>query len=1007
MKKKFIRGLCVLLVSVPLSLSAQTSTAVNTANRYYKEGTALFDKESYAAATSSLVKFVEQASDASLIQEAEYMLVVSAYHLRDINRVELLEDYLNKYPDSPHTNQLNGLLGSVYYFNEDYDYALAYFNSVDLDYLSAKDREDLVYRQATSYLKVGRFQDAVTWFETLRLTSSKYAKDSQYYVSYIRYTQGNYDEALKGFLPLQMDDKYGELVPYYIASSYFLKGHYDKAQIVAEGYLTQYPNHKYTAEMHRIYAEASYQYAQYPRAIRHFEEFLQTGQSLSRGSAYMLGMSYYNTGVYSKAVRYLGEAVANTSQDDLAQNAYLNLGLSYIQLADKTNARMAFEQAASMDVNRAVKEQALYNYAMTIHETSFSAFGESVNVFEQFLNEFPNSAYADKVGDYLVEVYTNTKNYDAALKSIARIDRPSLRVLEAKQKLLFQLGVQYFANSDFNQAIDNFSESIGLGQYNPQVKADATYWRGESFYRLDRLDEAARNFRDYLTLSPVKSGETYALAHYNLGYIAFNRKNFGEAEGWFSRYTQYTTGANRVALADAFNRRGDCHMQRREFTQAKGNYSRALHSSTAVGDYSIYQMALVAGLQKNYSEKINLLSRLGNEYPESPYLAQGWYEKGRSYVQQKNHTQAINAFQTLIQKYPENPTARRAANEVALLYYQDGNYDKAIQSYKWVAQKYPGSAEARMAVRDLKSIYVDLNRVDEYAQAVESLPGSIRVEVTEQDSLTYIAAEKVYLRGAEQEAQRSFESYLRTYPSGAFSLNAHYYLSVLANKQGRVDDVVAHTSKLLEYPDNPYYEEALVLASELAQKQGRWNDALDYFKKLKTKASTPDRILLAQVGSMRAAKQLQLNKEIILAASELLQNNKLTPEFRVEALYNRSKAYLADQKVNDAVKDLQLLGKDTRTIYGAEAKYLLADIYYQAKNYEAAEKEILDFIEQSTPHAYWLARSFILLSDVYVALGKDFEARQYLLSLKQNYQADDEITAMINSRLDKLKIDNE
>ena len=149
------------------------------------------------------------------------------------------------------------------------------------------------------------------------------------------------------------------------------------------------------------------------------------------------------------------------------------------------------------------------------------------------------------------------------------------------------------------------------------------------------------------------------------------------------------------------------------------------------------------------------------------------------------------------------------------------------------------------------------------------------------------------------------------------------------------------------------------------------------------------------------------SKEIILAASELLQNNKLTPEFRVEALYNRSKAYLVDQKVNDAVKDLQLLGKDTRTIYGAEAKYLLADIYYQAKNYEAAEKEILDFIEQSTPHAYWLARSFILLSDVYVALGKDFEARQYLLSLKQNYQADDEITAMINSRLDKLKIDNE
>ena len=85
---------------------------------------------------------------------------------------------------------------------------------------------------------------------------------------------------------------------------------------------------------------------------------------------------------------------------------------------------MAFEQAAASDADLKIKEQASYNNALCIHETSYSAFGESVTVFENFLNEFPNSAYADKVSSYLVEVYMNTRSYDAALKSIERITHP-------------------------------------------------------------------------------------------------------------------------------------------------------------------------------------------------------------------------------------------------------------------------------------------------------------------------------------------------------------------------------------------------------------------------------------------------------------------------------------------------------------------------------------------------------------------------------------------------------
>ena len=87
----------------------------------------------------------------------------------------------------------------------------------------------------------------------------------------------------------------------------------------------------------------------------------------------------------------------------------------------------------------------------------------------------------------------NTRSYDAALKSIDRIAKPSAQILEAKQKILFQLGTQSFANADFEQALKYLNQSIAIGQYNRQTKADAYYWCGESYYRLNRMVEAARD----------------------------------------------------------------------------------------------------------------------------------------------------------------------------------------------------------------------------------------------------------------------------------------------------------------------------------------------------------------------------------------------------------------------------------------------------------------------------------------------------------------------------------
>lgn len=1013
MRQTILHILCTLLCCLPVVMWAQSGTVESRAEHLYQEGHTLFQQQAYSAALLPLQTFLKEqarlgnpAEETNCRQEAAYMLACCSYELQEADCIGTLEAFLQRHPDTPHRNRVQALIASAHFFNGDYKEALRAFSHSDLTLLANDERDDMTYRLALCYLQTGELREAATWLEVLRTTGSKrYEEDCRYYTSYIRYTQQRYEEALTGFHSLQQSEKYRTLVPYYLAEIYLLQQQPDQAEQLARNYLNQYPSQEHATEMQRILGTALYRQANYSEAIQPFDHYRNETSQPRRDALYMHGLSCYHSGVFTRVPLLLSETTT-TEDDALTQNAYLFMGLAYLQLSDIHKARMAFEQAAARDADPSVKEQTAYNHALCIHETSYSAFGESVTVFEKFLNTFPNSPHANQVGSYLVEVYMNTRSYDAALASIERISRPGRTILEAKQRILYHLGTQSFANTRFAEAADYFRRSAELGNYNRQTEADALYWLGESNYRLGKSDEAQRSFHRYLTLAPRRTGETFSMAYYNLGYLAFNQEEYAAAEPHFLNYTRLQQGEHPDVLADAYNRLGDCKLHVRRFDDARRYYILAENTHPSAGDYACYQQALVAGLQKEYAEKASLLDKLTARYPQSPYLVNALYEKGRSLVQSGDSPAAITTFNRLLTDYPESPISRKAAAEIGLLHYRNEEYDLAIRAYKLVVTRYPGSEEARLALRDLKSLYVETNRVDEYAALAQQLPGEMSFEADEQDSLTYLAAEKVYMKGDTLSARNSLSRYLQSYPDGAFKLDAHYRLAVLANSRGNEEEVLQQTAELLKFPNSPYTEEALLMHSQVLFNRKQYKEALADYKALQARAVTAERRQTGCLGVLRCATQLQEDAEVIQSATTLLGESKLTPELRNEALYHRAKAYHRQQAEQPYIADLKLLAEDTRTLYGAEAKYLLAQQLYDTNQLAAAEQEVLAYIDQSTPHAYWLARSFILLADIYTAQGKRLDARQYLLSLQQNYQEQDDIQTMIQERVEKLKVES-
>ena len=997
--KRILIPLCLVVGSH--MASGQRSYQFDAPNRLFVEGKELFSLKNYSGCIDKLEAYKQHSTDADLIQEADYMLVYSAYEQGRPNAVELLKDYLDVYPASRHADEVNFLIGSAHFGQGEYQKAIFWFNESNIDMLSPEQQEAYCFRLAYSLLQIGDMEKARGYFARIEQIGTKYREASTYYVAYIDYATGKYNNALVEFTRLKDLPDYKERSLYYITQIYFIQNKYEK--VISEGkeLLASYPDSENNSEVYRIMGNAYYHLGNEDQAINMLSKYVSSTDSPLRGDLYILGVCYYNKGNYSSAVNALGRTVREN--DALSQNAYLYLGQSYLKLKDKNNARMAFEAAATSSFDKQVKEAAMYNYALLIHETAFTGFGESVTIFEDFLNDFPNSKYADKVNDYLVEVYLTTKNYQAALNSIDKIKHPSTKILEAKQDILFQLGTQAFTNMELDKAVDLFSRAISLGAYNLESRNDAYFWRGESYYRQGEYNKAISDYRTYLNNTRQRNTDMYALAHYNLGYSYFKLKEYGEALNRFRQYVNLESNQQTPAYADAYNRIGDCLFHNRQFAMAEENYTRAAQLQPSAGDYSVYQKGFLLGLQKDYKGKISVMDRLIREFPESQYVDDALFEKGRSYVLLDNNQAAAASFEQLMRDFPQSSLARKAGVQLGLIYFNDNQPEKAADAYKSVISNYPGSEEAKVALQDLKSVYIELNDINSFAAYANSLGGNVRFEVSEQDSLTYLAAEKLFMRGDNEGARRSLTNYLQTFPQGAFSSNANFYLASIAFAKKDLEEAKRLFSLVLESGDTKFREESWARKAEIEYLDKDYAAAMESFKHLQAVAENPENKEAAKLGLMRCAELIGQPQEALLAANDLLKEPKLSPEIMSEARYVRAKAYISLKQENKALADLKEISKDTRTIHGAEAKYLLAQLYYDNKDDKNAETVLMNFIENGTPHQYWLARGFILLADIYIRQGDDFQARQYLTSLKNNYKGDDEIAAMIEDRLGKLK----
>lgn len=995
--KKFILLLSV--IGIVSFANAQSSASQKSSQRLYEEGRAMFLEKNYTGAYDVLSEYIEEANDTKLIEEARYFMVASAFYRNSPNSGVLMKEYLSDYPETIHHNQLKFLIGSYHFDEKEWDKAIFWFDRANLDYLSVEEQEDFSFRLAYSDLQAKNYDAAGRLFGLLSLNSIKYKDAGNYYYGHIEYTKGNYSAASRRFERVAQNPKYQQEVAFYRAQMAFLNGNLEEAINLSEAYVNRYPNTEHITEIYRVLGNSYYRLGNTSQAIPYYQRYLNNTEDPLRGDAYFMGLSYLEANELTEAVKMFQYATGE--EDALAQNAHLYLGQTYLKMNDKGKAQMSFATASRSDFDSKARETAMFNYALLTHQTNFSVFSESITLFENFLREYPNSQYADQVNDILAETFLTTKDYNAALSAINRIENPGRRILEAKQMVLFQLGTQQFVNGNNNKAIDFFNKSISMGNYNKKARESAYFWRGESHYRINNFSAASSDF-DTFTQQASPSNENYALGFYNLGYSRFKQNQYGAARTAFQKYVNVQENKEATEYADANNRIGDTFYFNRNFAEAEKYYNISAKANPENADYAAYQRAFVRGLQGNYRGKISALDYLMKTFPNSHYYDDALFEKSRALVMLNEDNVAVEVLNKLVNEFPQSPLARQGGVQLGQLHYNANRLDKAIEAYKRVIQDFKGSEDARTALLALETVYKDMNNIDAYVNYVNSLPGGMRITPQRQDSLTYIAAENIYMKGNKNDARGALNKYLQSYPEGVYSSNAHYYLGTIAQENNETAKAVSHFKQVIGANNDRFIGNALLYVANAEYNDGDYQEALAHYAHLNNVAQSITHKQDAQLGMARSNTQLDNYHETIQAANQLLENKNLSPQNETEIRYLRGKAYQQVREVDKAMNDFIKIADDTRNVYGAEAQYILAQAYYSWESYDKAEAQVKEFMQKTTPHQYWLARALIVLSDTYYAKDDKFQARQYIKSLKANYKGNEsDIQQMIEERLNR------
>lgn len=911
------------------------------------------------------------------------------------------DTYLSSLSPSLDKHRAELLLAIAYYNEGQNDNALAILNSLSLASLYEYERDQALLLRA--YLLLSRSKRTDSDLHQARTVLGQVAKHSTLlgdqaalYLSNILWYEGKAKEAHDMLERRSWSDSILPEVAYQDALISYSLDTPNVALANSTALLSRYPEMQSRTRLLGAMAYAYYELGDYKSALSTLKAS-NDREALLPQEYYILGASLYAEKAYDTALIPLQRA--SLGEGELKALSQFALGNIYQEQGDIYKAQLAFESVINTTQDAKLKEQALYRFIEISHSGGQDVFGNHAKLAEDFLRSYPTSSYRTRVLELMRAYIAGSSNHSASLNLINSLEKQGIKLQDLKQEVFLRHALALKAQqSDYLPAL---ASAIQLGYTSNTTFARALGLRAEALIQHKRYKQAEDDTNKALEYSKGLSKEEIAEIEYLRAYALYNQKKYDKA---LSPFTQASLQLqDKYKQGDALLRLGDSFLAVNRYDDALKSYQQA-HSLIPNGsDEALYRQTKIYGKQRQYSKQIQTIQQTLQEYPKSNYTPYLMYDKGRAERLSNKTSEALNTFGAIVTQFPISDVAPTAKLEQALIYSNLEQDIEAIKTYKELIALYPHTREAESALGDLRTLYLEQGKSDEFLSYAQTLEGKLKPSSQDEAHLKFLSIEDKARRGLSGTTE-ALEQYLATYPNSSDRVEAQKLLSTRYVAEGRSLEAIAMLKTA--YQESQIGESKLQLGLQLADLQQQSNQSAEAYSTYRSLYKDAQGTKLyrtrAALGVLRTAINSNKSNEALPIAEETLTQTGLTTLEREEVTLLKGRLEESNKSFNQAVNTYATLSNSYNSKYGAEAIVRRADILMRLRKFGECQAVLDKFIASGSSQTYWLARAFVLLSDNYEKQGELYLAKQYIESLRDNYNGNEaDIKEMISLRLNK------